>query len=40
MVRTGVTPEINALATVLVAITVTVIVVAARAVRRTEKPAS
>ncbi|MFD1505733.1 ABC transporter permease [Georgenia yuyongxinii] len=40
MVRTGVTPEINALATVLITITVTVIVVAARAVRRTEKPAS
>lgn len=37
MVRVGVTPEINALATVLVAISVLVVVVAARAVRRTEK---
>lgn len=37
MVRTGVTPEINALATVLVVISVAVVVVAARAVRRTEK---
>ena len=38
MVRVGVTPEINALATVLVAVSVLVVVVAARAVRRTEKP--
>lgn len=38
MVRTGVTPEINALATVLVVISIAVVVVAARAVRRTEKP--
>lgn len=37
MVRTGVTPEINALATVLVAISVVVVVIAARVVRRTEK---
>ncbi len=37
MVRTGITPEINALATVLVAISIAVVVVAARAVRRTEK---
>jgi spermidine/putrescine transport system permease protein len=37
MVRVGVTPEINALATVLVAVSVIVVVVAARAVRRTEK---
>ncbi|WP_435742051.1 ABC transporter permease [Nocardioides sp. SYSU DS0663] len=38
MVRTGVTPEINALATVLVVVSIAVVVVAARAVRRTEKP--
>lgn len=37
MVRTGVTPEINALATVLVVISIGVVVVAARSVRRTEK---
>ncbi len=37
MVRVGVTPEINALATVLVVVSVAVVVVAARAVRRTEK---
>lgn len=37
MVRTGVTPEINALATVLVAVSVIVVVVGARAVRRMEK---
>jgi spermidine/putrescine transport system permease protein len=38
MVRTGVTPEINALATVLVAVSVTVVVVAARAIRVKERP--
>ncbi|MGB0098978.1 MAG: ABC transporter permease [Nocardioides sp.] len=37
MVRVGVTPEINALATVLVVVSVVVVVIAARAVRRTEK---
>lgn len=36
MVRTGVTPEINALATVLVVISIGVVVLAARSVRRTE----
>ncbi|WP_148573623.1 ABC transporter permease [Nocardioides caldifontis] len=38
MVRTGVTPEINALATVLVAVSVLVVVVAARAIRVKERP--
>jgi spermidine/putrescine transport system permease protein len=38
MVRTGVTPEINALATVLVAVSVVVVVVAARAIRVKERP--
>jgi len=37
MVRTGVTPEINALATVLVVVSVVVVVVAARAIRPKEK---
>lgn len=37
MVKVGITPEINALATVLVAVSVLVVVVAARVVRRTEK---
>jgi spermidine/putrescine transport system permease protein len=36
MVRTGVTPEINALATVLVALSIVVVVLAARSVRRTD----
>ncbi len=34
MVRVGVTPEVNALATVLVAVSIAVVVVAARSVRR------
>jgi spermidine/putrescine transport system permease protein len=38
MVRVGVTPEINALATVLVVVSVAVVVVAARAVRVKERP--
>lgn len=38
MVRVGVTPEINALATVLVVISLAAVVVAARSVRRSEKP--
>ena len=37
MVRVGVTPEINALATVLVAVSVVVVVVAARALRPKER---
>lgn len=37
MVRVGVTPEINALATVLVVVSIAVVVFAARTVRRTEK---
>jgi len=37
MVRVGVTPEINALSAVLVVVSVLVVVVSARAVRRTEK---
>lgn len=37
MVRVGVTPEINALATVLVVISIAVVVFAARTVRRTEQ---
>lgn len=36
MVRVGVTPEVNALATVLVAVSIAVVVVAARAVRTSE----
>jgi spermidine/putrescine transport system permease protein len=37
MVRVGVSPEINALAAVLVVVSITVVVFAARTVRRTEK---
>lgn len=37
MVRVGVTPEINALATLLVILSITVVVVAARMVRNTEE---
>lgn len=37
MVRVGVTPEINALATVLVVVSIAVVVFAARSVRRTEE---
>lgn len=37
MVRVGVTPEINALATVLVVVSIAVVVFAARTVRRTEE---
>ena len=38
MVRVGVTPEINALATILVVVSIAVVVFAARSVRRDETP--
>ncbi|HSJ22456.1 MAG TPA: ABC transporter permease [Nocardioidaceae bacterium] len=38
MVRVGVTPVVNALAAVLVVVSIAVVVFAARSVRRTEKP--
>jgi spermidine/putrescine transport system permease protein len=38
MVRTGVTPEINALATILVVFSIAVVVFAARSVRRNQTP--